>query len=141
MSRPNPWRVAYLIPTGQIGMVAPGNLRFAAQEEAETVAARYRALPAEKRGAGDYLTVRLDVAGYIVERSDKPAMQEHPHYNRERFPHFVCQNGNWHIYADAAGKCASIPTQEAAADGCLATHFGDAAYVRATLGVDVLARI
>lgn len=133
----NPWRVAYLLPDGRIGMVAPANLRFATMAEAETVAARYRALPVEKRGQGDYLAVRLDVAGYIVERADKPEMQEHFHYNRERFPRFVCQNGNWHIYADAAGYCASIPTQEAAADGCKASHFGNAAYVLATLGVRV----
>lgn len=64
-------------------------------------------------------------------------MASHPYYNRTNFPRFVCRNGNWDIYANAAGYCAAIPTEAAAADGCKASHFGDAAYVRVTLGVVV----
>ena len=61
----------------------------------------------------------------------------HPHYNRDRFPHFVCSHGNWDIYADDSGYCAAIPTAKAADAGCLASHFGDVGYVRCTLGVRV----
>jgi hypothetical protein len=60
-------------------------------------------------------------------------------YSKERFPFFVCNNGNWDIYSDAKGNCASIPTEEAKKNGCKASHFGDAGYVKATLGVDVKA--
>jgi hypothetical protein len=65
-------------------------------------------------------------------------MSEHSLYNRTHFPHFVCNNGNWDICADARGYCAAIPTPRAARDGCKASHFGDAAYVRAVLGVVVM---
>ncbi len=61
----------------------------------------------------------------------------HAYYNRQNFPRFVCHHGNWDICANAAGYCAAIPTETGAADGCNATHFGDAAYLRATLGVEV----
>jgi hypothetical protein len=57
----------------------------------------------------------------------------HDYYNRENFPVFVVNHGNWDICANAAGYCAAIPTDRAAAIGCKATHFGDMAYVRATL--------
>lgn len=62
----------------------------------------------------------------------------HHHYNRENFPHFIAHHGNWDICANDAGYCASIPTADGARNGCIATHFGDAGYVRATLGLDVL---
>ncbi len=61
----------------------------------------------------------------------------HFHYNRDNYPIFVCHHGNWDIYRNAAGKCASIPTKEAEANGCKASHFGDLDYVRATLGVRI----
>jgi hypothetical protein len=61
----------------------------------------------------------------------------HSHYNRINFPHFVVNNGNWDIYANDKGYCASIPTPEAETQGCNATHFGDAEYVRITLRVSV----
>jgi len=65
-------------------------------------------------------------------------MPRHPDYNTDNFPFFICHHGNWDIYRNATGYCASIPTPRAAANGCKASHFGDAAYVRATLGVDPL---
>lgn len=65
-------------------------------------------------------------------------MRDHPEYNRSKFPVFVCNHGQWDIYCNATGYCAAIPTPRAAANGCKASHFGDAAYVRATLGVDPL---
>lgn len=57
----------------------------------------------------------------------------HDYYNREVFPRFIVNNGNWDICANADGYCASIPTPEAQAIGCKASHFGDLAYVRVTL--------
>jgi hypothetical protein len=57
----------------------------------------------------------------------------HYYYNTENFPIFVCHNGNWDIYRNERDYCAAIPTPEALANGCLATHFGDLAYVAATL--------
>jgi hypothetical protein len=69
-------------------------------------------------------------------------MATHDFYNRERFPFFVAKHGHNHwLYADAKGYCAAIPSPEGERDGCKATHFGDAQYVRATLGIDVLAAI
>ena len=63
------------------------------------------------------------------------------HYSTDNFPIFVAHHGNWDIYADSDGRCASIPTPEAAATGCLSSHFGDAGYVKTTLGHDVMAAI
>lgn len=63
----------------------------------------------------------------------------HPDYNTTNFPIFICNHGNWDIYRNADGYCAAIPTQKAAANGCRASHFGDANYVRVTLGVNALA--
>lgn len=60
-------------------------------------------------------------------------MAQHQRYNRENFPRFIVNNGNWDICADASGYCAAIPTAEAEAKGCLASHFGNLAYVRVTL--------
>ena len=57
----------------------------------------------------------------------------HPHYTRRNFPHFVCQYGNWNIYADDIGRCAAIPTDEFAALGCRASTFGNLEYVRRAL--------
>lgn len=57
----------------------------------------------------------------------------HADYNRANFPRFIVNHGNWDICANAAGYCAAIPTPEAEARGCKATHFGDLGYVRATL--------
>ena len=56
-------------------------------------------------------------------------------YNRENFPTFVVNHGNWDIHSNAAGKCAAIPTPEAEAIGCKPSHFGDMAYVRQTIGL------
>jgi hypothetical protein len=61
--------------------------------------------------------------------------EEHDTYNRTNYPVFVVNHGNWDIMDDGAGHCAAIPTDEARANGCKATHFGDRKYVRATLGV------
>jgi len=62
----------------------------------------------------------------------------HPQYNKDNYPVFIVNNGNWDIYANRDRTyCAAIPTEEAARNGCNATHFGDARYVRVTLGVDV----
>lgn len=63
------------------------------------------------------------------------------YYSIDNFPIFVANNGNWNIYANAGGHCASIPTPSAEADGCLPSHFGDAGYVKTTLGHDVMAAI
>jgi hypothetical protein len=59
------------------------------------------------------------------------------HYTVENYPVFVCNHGNWDIYANSRGWCAAIPTPQARANGCIATHFGDAQYVKSTLGVTV----
>jgi hypothetical protein len=76
----------------------------------------------------------LDVSGEA--EPDAPAMASP--YSVANFPHFVCHHGNWDIWANGSGYCASIPTAHGAAIGCKATHFGDLAYVRATLGVTVM---
>lgn len=60
-------------------------------------------------------------------------MAGHPYYNTQNFPTFVCHHGNWDIYCNATGYCAAIPTPQAEADGCIATHFGDMVYTRLTL--------
>ena len=57
----------------------------------------------------------------------------HEYYNRAQFPRLIVNHGNWDICANAAGYCAAIPTAEAEAKGCKASHFGDLAYVRHTL--------
>ncbi len=57
----------------------------------------------------------------------------HEYYNRDCFPTFIANHGNWDLCANDHGHCAAIPTPEAAAGGCLATQFGDLAYVNATL--------
>ena len=61
-------------------------------------------------------------------------MNEHSHYNKKKFPHFICNHGNWDIYANERGDCAAIPTEAAKANGCEASHFGDIRYVWVTLG-------
>lgn len=61
----------------------------------------------------------------------------HDYYNRENFPVFVVNNGPWDIMANAAGKCAAIPTVDAESRGHLASHYGDYRYVRVTLGAIV----
>jgi hypothetical protein len=58
---------------------------------------------------------------------------EHEYYNKRNFPRFIVNHGNWDIYANDRDYCAAIPTDEAATQGCKASHFGDLAYVRATL--------
>ena len=67
----------------------------------------------------------------------------HDWYNKEKFP--VCvgpsKSKNFEIWANETGYCAAIPTDEGAADGCKATHFGDARYVQVTLGLDVMSAI
>ena len=57
------------------------------------------------------------------------------YYNRENFPRFVVNHGAWDIYANTAGHCAAIPTDEAG--GYKASNFGTADYVAVTLGVTV----
>ena len=60
----NPWRVAKYRPDDAfLGMVSPLYLRFPSGEEAEIVAARYRA-----HYGGCFFAVRIDPQGYIVER-------------------------------------------------------------------------
>lgn len=54
----------------------------------------------------------------------------HEYYNRDNFPHFVGNNGNWDYYARDDGYCAAIPTPEAARGGCLASHMGDMNHVK-----------
>ena len=64
-------------------------------------------------------------------------MTRHEYYNREHFPRFIVNHGNWDICANETGHCAAIPTAEAEAKGCLASNFGDLRYVAVTLGVTV----
>ncbi len=59
---------------------------------------------------------------------------EHIRYNTTNYPHRVGNNGNWDIYRNDDGACASIPTPAAALQGCQATHFGDMKYVKEQLG-------
>ncbi len=59
------------------------------------------------------------------------------YYNTDNFPHFVGRHGNWNLYANKDGYCASIPTKEAEEIGCRASHFGDSRYVKITLGISV----
>ena len=61
----------------------------------------------------------------------------HPYYNTTNFPRFVTHNGNWDIYSNAAGYCASIPTVKMGLQGCKASHFGDLKYTQVTLGLEV----
>lgn len=63
-------------------------------------------------------------------------MTGHDYYNRDHFPRFIVNHGNWDICANESGYSAAIPTPQAEADGCKATHFGTLDYVRVTLGVD-----
>jgi len=58
-------------------------------------------------------------------------MEKHPFYNFDNYPHFVCMDGNWGIWASGNGHLAAIPTPRAARIGCLASHFGDMRYLRA----------
>jgi hypothetical protein len=60
-------------------------------------------------------------------------------YNTENFPTFICNHGNWDIYTNSRGRCAAIPTRDAAAIGCKATQFGDRAYVKNTLPAEYAA--
>lgn len=69
-------------------------------------------------------------------RVERAAPYRHEYYNRDHYPVFLLNNGNWDICADANGRCASIPTESAALNGCMATHFGDLRYVQVTLGFD-----
>jgi hypothetical protein len=69
-----------------------------------------------------------------------PATPErHDVYNTENFPNFICHHANWDIYTNARGWCAAIPTKDAAAIGCRASHFGDRAYVKITLPAEYAA--
>ena len=58
------------------------------------------------------------------------------YYNTDNFPVLIAANGPWNIYANAAGKCAAIPTEQGSANGHLASHYGDLRHVKKTLGVD-----
>jgi hypothetical protein len=73
--------------------------------------------------------------------TQEPIIYRDPYYNQDNFPHFIAHRGNWDLYANDSGYCASIPTSEAALNGCLASHFGDAKYVSVTLGLNVCAAI
>ena len=72
--------------------------------------------------------------GQSVAENGKSAPDSH--YNTANFPTFVCNHGNWDIYKNDRGYCAAIPTVEAAADGCKASHFGDMEYLKITLPVE-----
>lgn len=64
-------------------------------------------------------------------------------YNRSNYPIFICRHGNWDIFANANGACASIPTGFPESKGCKASAFGTVQYVQQTLKVDapgILAR-
>lgn len=58
----------------------------------------------------------------------------HEYYNRDVFPHFIANNGNWDYYARDDGYCAAIPTEAAARIGCKASHMGDLKHVSRVLG-------
>lgn len=62
----------------------------------------------------------------------------HPTYNKTAYPVFVCNHGNWDIYRNDRGYCVAIPTDQAARQGCRASHFGDRGYTQATLGIRIL---
>lgn len=57
------------------------------------------------------------------------------YYNRDLYPEFVVNHGNWDIYASPTGACAAIPSEAGVIAGCRASHFGDRAYVAKTLGL------
>jgi len=61
----------------------------------------------------------------------------HTAYNRVNFPNFVCNHGNWDIYASATGHCAAIPSEAGEKAGCRASHFGDMAYTRLVLREEI----
>ena len=60
-------------------------------------------------------------------------MTTHNFYNKQNFPNFVCQNGNWDIYCNQQGECAALSK----AEGCRSTHFGDLLFVRGALHVEI----
>jgi hypothetical protein len=61
----------------------------------------------------------------------------HNYYNTDNFPHFVVNHYSYDIYANNAGKCAAIPTEKGAANGHLASHFGDLRYVEKLLAIKI----
>ena len=67
------------------------------------------------------------------------AQAVHPTYNRTNFSTFICNHGNWDIYASATGHCAAIPSAAGEKVGCNATHFGDMAYTRSMLANEIAA--
>lgn len=58
----------------------------------------------------------------------------HEIYNTDNYPHYVLTDGNFSIWSNGAGCCASIPTPKAEKIGCLPTQFGDLFYVRMVKG-------
>ena len=68
------------------------------------------------------------------------AIPRHHDYNRDNYPHFVVNHGNWDICADDHGHCAAIPSVSGQAAGCNATQFGDMAYVKVTLSKELAAQ-
>jgi len=52
-------------------------------------------------------------------------------YTPEAYPHFVgCDNSNWQIYANDAGRFASLAIKPT----CKSTHFGDLRHMRHIIG-------
>lgn len=48
-------------------------------------------------------------------------------YNKEQYPVFMFNNGNWDIYSNGQST-AAIPTPEGLARGCKPSHFGSIRY-------------
>ena len=63
-------------------------------------------------------------------QNERERLDRKESYNTTNYPFFICHNGNWDVYADPQGRCASIPIAETDhPGGCHASHFGDINYV------------
>lgn len=62
-------------------------------------------------------------------------MTKHDFYNTDNYPYHVTTKGNWSIWANGSGDCASIPTPKAQRGGCLAAAYGTMDYVRYMHGI------
>jgi len=59
-----------------------------------------------------------------------PVFDESNGYSPANYPHFVgCDNSNWQLYANDAGRFASIAIKPT----CKSTHFGDTLHVKRIL--------